>query len=301
MLLSMIIFAVTFPQTVSLKVALIPKIKSNFFDSAYAGCLRQAYEETKNRKRKITCDFLFPSSRYEDEHSTQQQIEILERIIANKTHQGVAISVNDDEKLTPVVNKVVKNGIPVITFDSDASMSLRSTFVGSNNTALGDQMAKILLQINPKGGVFGIVTTFPAENLAKRVEGIRKRLENTKWKESGASPKGARGNVVESLRVMREMMFEDTMINAILPIAYWPMGNASAWKDFVNDYEMRNTTYIVGDSTQKQFQLLSEGFGDGLIGQVPYEMGEKAMGKWCFERTVVFLPTVVVVVVFSIF
>lgn len=261
-----------------MKVALIPKSRANaFFLDSRDGCLGEASKESEKRGVEIICDFIDPDSKFEGDVATTQQIEILENIIANRTHDGVAISINDVKRLTPVVNKVVKAGIPLVTFDSDASESLRLGYIGTNNPAFGDQLAKILLQLKPGGGSFGIVHTVPAKNIAERVEGVRNRLENTKWFESKTSPKDGQGNPLVSFEVMGEMVLEDPSLDAIITTGMWSMANASAWKEFVNNH--RNLTNIVADSSQGQYRLLSQGYVDGLIGQMPFEMGAVSLGK----------------------
>jgi len=267
-----------FAKESPVKIALISKTNSTFFSDAWKGCERQASKESKKREIKISCDFISPDSQFEDEAATRQQIEILESIIANKTYDGVAISINGVKELTPIVNKVVEAGIPVITFDSDASDSLRHGYVGTNNTAFGRQLAKVLLKLRPGGGSFGIITSLQAKNVAERIKGFRDRLENTKWVESNASPKDGKGNPLVSLEVMGEMVLEDPSLDAIIPAAMWPMTNSSGWKEFVSAH--KNVTYVVGDSSQDQYRLLSHGYGDGLIGQMPFEMGVVSLGEF---------------------
>ena len=259
------------------KIALIPKTNSIFFMDALSGCAREAEKQSKRRDIEIICDYLSPESNFEDSAATTQQIDILEGIISNKTHDGVAISINDASQLTPVVDRVIEAGIPLITYDSDAPDSLRLGSVSTNNTAFGDQLAKILLQIDPGGGVYGMVDSVPANNIAERVEGVRNRLRNTQWVESEVSPKNGKGNPLLSLEVMGEMVLEDPSVNAIIPVALWPMSNISGWKEFVTGHT--NITYIVGDSSQEQYRMLTQGYVDGLVGQMPFEMGSISLGK----------------------
>jgi hypothetical protein len=69
----------------------------------------------------------------------------------------------------------------------------------------------------------------------------------------------------------------DPRIGAILPVGGWPMFNATPWKDVVN--QNRNITTVVGDSLQVQVELMSQGFVNGLVGQLPYQMGEFSAGQ----------------------
>lgn len=268
-----IVFAI---ELSSVKIALIPKNNLPFFTDVFEGCQKEAVTESHFRAIEIICDIISPASAFEDDDATKQQIEILENILENRTHDGVAISVNDVTTLTPVIDRVVDAGIPLVTFDSDAKDSKRLAYIGTNNTSFGDQLAKILLQIMPTGGKFGIVTSLGADNIAERVKGVRNRLKDTKWKE--VHIKDGKGNPLVSLEVMREMITETPSLNAIIPVAMWPMVNSSNWKEFVE--ENQNLTNVVGDSSQDQLMLLSHGYCDGLIGQMPYEMGVELLRKF---------------------
>ncbi|MNL60953.1 hypothetical protein D3C87_1848130 [compost metagenome] len=53
------------------------------------------------------------------------------------------------------------------------------------------------------------------------------------------------------------------------------------WKNFVDQYkadvDSGALALVVADTLPQQLQLLKEGYAHGLVGQRPYEMGEKAM------------------------
>ena len=61
-------------------------------------------------------------------------------------------------------------------------------------------------------------------------------------------------------------------IGAIISVGGWPMDNGTAWKEFLDANP--NVTTVVADASLAQFQLMSEGYADAIIGQLPYQMGE---------------------------
>lgn len=243
------------------KLALIPKISNSpFFHSVRDGCIaRAARLSSANAGYLVVCDYIEPKVEDEGPEATMGQIKVLNDIISNRTHDGVAISVNDDEELTPHLNKVIDVGIPLITFDSDARGSKRICYIGTNNTAFGDQMAKVLMQINPGGGEYGIITSVPASNLAQRVHALRNRLKGTGWREAERSPIDAKGNTDLALEAMGNYTRDSPQIGAILPVGSWPMKNHVQWKRFVKDHPQ--ISYIVGDSQADQIKLVSRGYG----------------------------------------
>jgi hypothetical protein len=76
--------------------------------------------------------------------------------LAQPAKKGVLLSVSSAELLTPVINDLVDMDITVVTFESDAPDSKRSAFVGTNNTFMGDQIARNVEQILPDGGTYAI-------------------------------------------------------------------------------------------------------------------------------------------------
>ncbi|AEI41979.1 sugar ABC transporter substrate-binding protein [Paenibacillus mucilaginosus] len=78
-----------------------------------------------------------------DEAHLEQQIRMLEMMIKQKV-DGIAIDPVDAETLTPYIDKAVEAGIPVVCFDSDAPVSRRLAFIGSDNTQAGRQMGAVI-------------------------------------------------------------------------------------------------------------------------------------------------------------
>ena len=66
-------------------------------------------------------------------------------------------------------------------------------------------------------------------------------------------------------------------LQAIIPVGAWPMNDKEGWKEFVNTNTEKNLTLIVGDTLEVQLQLMNEGYVDGLVGQLPYEMGKDSI------------------------
>ncbi|MCZ8522531.1 MULTISPECIES: sugar ABC transporter substrate-binding protein [Paenibacillus] len=89
-----------------------------------------------------------------DEAHLEQQIRMLEMTIKQKV-DGIAIDPVDAETLTPYIDKAVEAGIPVVCFDSDAPLSKRLAFIGSDNTLAGQRMgAAIDRMLKGRGMVF---------------------------------------------------------------------------------------------------------------------------------------------------
>lgn len=263
------------------RFALIPKsVLNEFFHEARDGCVNEASRQSEELKNvNVKCIFIGPNTTGEGEGTTQLQIDELDGIIQNKTlWDGVAIAVNNAEKLTEKINDVIDAGIPVITFDSDAPESQRSATIGTDNTAFGKMLGKVLLQIAPEGGTYSIISSKEGLNLKNRVKGLRDKLNDT-W---GSGPKwelndiyDGEGSTERSLAVMKQSMVDYPNQNAVIPVGLWPMINTASWNEFVT--ENKNLITVVGDASDQQIQSAKTLKVNALVGQMPYLMGKHSI------------------------
>ena len=256
------------------RFALIAKFAPHwFFDLANDGC-QDAAEEMGN----VECLYMG-----DPVHDPELQAAVVRNAIEMGV-DGIALSVIDIEVSTIVIDEVLAAGIPIVTFDSDAPESNRLAYIGTNNFAFGQELGKLLEQLNPQGGKFGVLSG-AAPNIAQRYEGVKDRLLNSdiRWTEVEDSPRdlSPAGSLsgrtdVEPVEEMDSFLENNPDMAAIIPVAGWVMVHrAEEWKKFVKQH--RNVTLVSGDSNALQIQLISSGFANGLAGQLPYEMGWLAM------------------------
>ena len=256
--------------TVTSKVynlAVVPKETINpFYAQVYAGCTEQATVFGDH----VKCIYTGP-----DHVNATEQAEIVRDLISSGTIDGISMAVIDVAIATELAQEAFDKNIPFITFDSDAPESKRLMYVGTDNVAFGESLGKVLLQVKPEGGRFGVITAAPP-NLVQRVEGLRKRLKNSKWIEVDESPK----DCLDSNSMAQAQMYEysrDIGVNAIVPVGGWAMRDVENWKKYVDTY--RNITHVVADTDPEQLDLMAKVYVDGLVGQVPYQMGSLSVAK----------------------
>ena len=246
---------------------LIPKQVNNpFFDVVRNGCFDESV-----RLGNVECRYLGP-----EEANGWDQYNIVQSLVQDhragvEVIHGIALSVVDEFVANQAVALAVEAGIPVVTFDSDAPNSQRLSYIGTNNYALGRSLGKILLQLRPEGGSYGVISA-AAPNVMTRVEGLRSYLGETAWTELG-SPKDSKDSIDVSLDLMWEFPQQYPQIDAIVPVGGWPMfdSNTTRYRHFVDAH--RHLTLVVADTLPVQVELLTNGYVDGLVGQVPYQMG----------------------------
>jgi len=105
-----------------------------------------------------------------------KQREILETFIAMGV-DGIAISCLNGDYLTPTIDKAIEQGIPVVTWDSDAPRSKRVAFYGVNDFESGVIMGKEIVNLLDGKGEIAVITTLGADNLAGRLNGALSEIK----------------------------------------------------------------------------------------------------------------------------
>ena len=246
----------------NLTFALVSKQVTNnpFFDHVRDGCYERAQQ-----LEGVTCLYLGPES-----ENAVAQAEIIESLINSGKVDGISFSVIEIEIATMVISKSLAAGIPIITFDSDAPESERLATVGTNNYAFGEELGKVLTQLNPQGGYYGMISTL-TPNVRLREDGVRNRLSNSKWIEVEGSAKNCQDEPAIAIDQMWEYA-ADPRVKAIIPVGGWPMYLEEQWKNFTNFHD--DITLVVGDTLPVQVKAINQGRVNGLMGQLPFEMGQ---------------------------
>ncbi|MDH2355410.1 sugar-binding protein [Bradyrhizobium sp. SSUT112] len=254
------------------RFVIVPKAMNNpFFDFARDGCLKRAKE-----LGNIECIYKGPV-----EHEPATQAQIIQDFVTQKV-DGLAISVADVAAMTKTIEAATAAGIPVITFDADAPGSKRVAYIGTNNKEFGLALGKQLLKMRPDGGKYAMISGGPgAKNLAERVDGVREALKGSKWAEVAGSPTFCNDDPALAVQQMTDLRTSTPDLAAIVPIGGWPMFAPEGFKAFASrskkDIDSGKFTLVVADTLKMQLELLRDGYANALVGQRPFEMGEKAM------------------------
>lgn len=149
--------------------AIISPVVHQFYDVISEGAIE--YVEEKGLSVKIVAE----ASTAGD---ISEQIRIMEDQIT-KGVDGIAIGSADAASLTPYINMAMNQGIPVITFDTDAPNSSRLCYVGPNNTEAGLEMAnQLVTALGGKGGVLISTGVVSQQNLLDRIDAIEEYLKD---------------------------------------------------------------------------------------------------------------------------
>ncbi|WP_248924475.1 sugar ABC transporter substrate-binding protein [Paenibacillus hamazuiensis] len=107
-----------------------------------------------------------------DEYNVERQIQMMETMIKQKVN-GIAIDPIDPNALTPLINKAVQEGIPVICFESDAPQSRRLAYLGNDPFAEGNLMGKLIdRELKGKGMILVEAGHRDSAGQSRRLEGM---------------------------------------------------------------------------------------------------------------------------------
>ena len=104
--------------------------------------------------------------------NVEEQIQILS-VLDVKDLSGIALSPIDAERQTHLINQMVREGKKVVTLDSDAPLSDRHNYVGTNNIAAGETAARLVKEALPQGGkVAVLLANLTKNNMVDRKAGF---------------------------------------------------------------------------------------------------------------------------------
>lgn len=103
----------------------------------------------------------------------EEQLEAINRLV-EKGVDAIAISPNEPELLTDLIDQVIERGIPVFTFSSDVPNSRRLCYIGANYIHGGRLAGELLGKfIESKGKVAILTFTATVLSIQQRITGFR--------------------------------------------------------------------------------------------------------------------------------
>jgi ribose transport system substrate-binding protein len=271
--------------------ALVPKNMNNpFFDQARDGCKKAESESAGAFK----CEYIGPG-----EHGGgDEQVQIVLDLVA-KGVDGIAVAPSNAAAMAVALQAAKEANIPVLTWDSDVlpeNKDLRIAYIGTHNYEIGVNLAKLAMQIKPKGGTVCIQSGgAAAANHNERMQGIRDTLSGAKsaaspgdrltgqngWTEVDGCPLYTDDDFPRSVQQFEDMMAKDPNIDAFIPTGGFPQfipdANRAAVEKYKDKIAAKELALVVADTLPVQIDQMKEGLSLGQVGQRPFEMGYKTM------------------------
>jgi gamma-aminobutyric acid type B receptor len=147
-------------------------------------------------------------------------------------------------------------------------------YVGADNYFMGQTMAHLLHQLRPEGGTFVLIGSKAVRNQGFLDEIAKYHSvhppHNAVWPEVLANF-SMQGN--DYLAIMEQYALLNP--TAMIIMVQTPMHDPQ-WTSFIDRHRFRNMTIVGADAADYQVEYLNEGYVDGLVGQLPYEIGTNA-------------------------
>ena len=278
-------------QTKKYTFALVPKNMNNpFFDQARDGC-KKAEKESNGT---IECMYIGPG-----EHGGgDEQVQVVNDLITKKV-DGIAVSPSNAAAMGRALEAAKRANIPVLTWDSDLlekDKGLRLAYVGTYNYDIGVNLAKVVMELKPKGGTICIQSGgAAAANHNERMQGIRDTLAGKKsasapgdklantngWTEAAGCPLYTDDDFPRAVQQMEDTLGKNANLDAFVPTGGFPQFIPQAYRRVAEKHKARidngSLALVVADTLPVQMDLMKAGLSKGQVGQRPFEMGYKTM------------------------
>ncbi len=152
------------------RIALVVKSLGNgFFEAAARGA-----EEAAKEIGGVQIIYTGPT-----DTTAEGQIEVINSLIAQKV-DAIAISANDTDALVPALQKAMKRGITVISWDSAVAPEGREVHLNpSSNPLIGNMIIKLAADNMPEGGDVAVLSaTATATNQNIWIDEMKKVMPN---------------------------------------------------------------------------------------------------------------------------
>ncbi|WP_055107956.1 sugar-binding protein [Paenibacillus ihumii] len=206
-------------------------------------------------------------------NNMEEQLNLLEKAIAARVDAIIVQGLNE-EKFTPLIDKAVARGIPVVTIDTDAPDSKRLAYVGTDNVAAGESLGRLVVERAGESGKIGVIIGSEiAESQLQRLGGLKQVI----GQHSGLEIVAVRSSNIshmEAIQQASEMLREHPEISIMVGTsATDALGMLQAAKSL-----RRDELIIIGFDNQKEtLAAIRRGEIQATVAQQPFSMGRTAV------------------------
>ena len=214
---------------------------------------------------KVTSKIVGPST-----YDPLGELDALQQAVRAKP-AGILISVSDISVLQREIDLAAQEGIPIITMDSDAAISRRLYFIGTNNVEAGRQGGSRLIEkMGGKGNV--VFFTIPGQpNLEERLRGFKEIL-STQPGIKIADIVDVKGDAATAFDKVQPLLAQ-TGPKKVDAIVCLEAVSGKPVADAVKRANLQGREVIAWDADPATLDAIKDGTIDATIAQKPYTMG----------------------------
>lgn len=203
-------------------------------------------------------------------YDINEEVTVLNQVIAQKP-AGILLTCINPDALKEPINNAIKQGIPVVTFDSDSPDSSRYSFLATSNEEAGVMAARALAKLVGGKGDVGVVTVLGQLNHEQRTQGFKETIAKEFPNMKVVSVQDGKSDQVTSAQVAASMMQADpNLVGIFATEASTGVGVATA----VKEANKVGKVHIVSFDTDKgTLDDVKSGIIDATIAQGTWNMG----------------------------
>lgn len=205
--------------------------------------------------------------------SMDEQIKLMEKAIASKV-DGIIVQGLNDMQFTPVINKAIDKGIPVLTIDTDAPTSKRLTYVGTDNLEAGKMLGHLVADsTGGKGKIGVIIGSQQAESQLQRLSGLNSVVADYPELQV-LDVRASNISMMEAIQKAADMLRDHPEITTMVGTsATDALGILQAKKSL-----KRTDIKIIGfDDLPETLDAIAKNEIEATVVQQPYLMGEESV------------------------
>lgn len=246
------------------KIVLISHVYSN----PYWQDIREGAEDAAEEKGVIV-EFQGP-----DYASIEEGIRLINMAYAANV-SGIITYIQDPDSYNSAINKIVEDGIPIVTIDSDAEKSKRLAYVGTDNINAGKVGAQeIIRAIGIEGDIGIIMGGSDVKNQVERVEGFTSYInENSNIKITNIESSDS--YLLQAELAAKKILTDNNDIKAIFCTS--AQDGIGAAKVIKNMGLIGEVNIVSFDALPETLELIKDGVISSTVAQNPYIMGYEAV------------------------
>ena len=204
------------------------------------------------------------------EINIDEQIKGIETAIASRV-DGIITMALDPTAFTPVINKAVEAGIPVVLIDTDAPDSKRNYYAGTSNYAAGFEAGKAMIEATGGNANIGIITgAINAANLIERIDGFKAAIaDQPNMKVLAIEPSDT--DLLKATEKAQTLLQTYPELNAFFGVSASDVQGAG--KIVVEQNRVGEIMCVGFDDMDDTIQFIKDGVVYATIVQKPFEMG----------------------------
>ncbi|MGI9861717.1 sugar-binding protein [Moorella naiadis] len=204
-----------------------------------------------------------------NEINIDEQIRQIELAIAQKADGIITMALNPTS-FTPVINKAVEAGIPVVLIDTDAPNSKRVAYAGTDNKTAGKEAGKALVKLTNGKAKVGIITgAIDADNLNLRIDGFKEAISGQDIQIVDIQPSNS--DLMKGVEKAKAMLQAHPDITAFFGVSATDV--VAAAKAVQEGGKTGKITLVGFDDLPETIDLIKKGVVNATVVQRPYQMG----------------------------